>query len=102
MRFGGNRPRRITRQFKNAGVGRCGQGQLVVCFLYLPEAQGRGDGVDGIRKRLAERYDVGKGPAGCSTVAQELMGIAKRVRSSSADRQVCPGADTPGRAATAQ
>src|SRR5437899_1799924 len=88
MRFGGNRPWRIASQFKNTAVRPCGQRQLVVCFLNLPQTQCRGDGVDGIRKRLTERYDFGKGPACRGTVALELMGIAERVRRGGADRQV--------------
>src|SRR5207245_8302747 len=82
------RPRRIASQFKNTAVRPCGQGQLVVCFLYLPKTQCSGDGVDGIPKRLTERYDFGKGPASCGTVAHELMGVAQRVRSGGADWQV--------------
>ena len=88
MRFGGNRPRRITCQLQDAPVGPCRQRQLVVCFLYLAQTECRRDGVDGIRKRLTDRYDFGIGPAGRGTVALELMGIAQRVGRGSADRQV--------------
>src|SRR5438128_11882256 len=88
MGFGGNRPRRIASQFQNSPVGACGQKELVVCFLDLAQTECRRDGVDGIRKRLAGRYDFAKGSACCGTLALELMGIPQRVGRGGAERQV--------------
>ena len=51
MRFAGNRLRRITCQLQDAPVGLGRQRQLVVCFLYLAQAECRRYGVDGIPRR---------------------------------------------------
>ena len=88
IRFAGNRPRWITSQKEDSPVGLGRQRQLVIGFLYLAQTECRGCRVDGIPKRLTDRYDFGIGPAGRSTVALELIGIAQRPVSGSAERQV--------------
>src|SRR5829696_1757343 len=62
--------------------------EVVICFLYLCEREGSRRGIDGIPKRLTDRYDFGIGLAGGGTVSLKLVGMPQRIRSGSADRQV--------------
>ena len=88
MRFGRQPPRRITDQWQHAPVGPCRQSKLVVRFLNLSQTECRRDGVDGIRKRLTEKYDFGIGPGGGGPVSLELMGMSQRIGGGSADWHV--------------
>src|SRR5438067_7796272 len=88
MRFGRQPPRRITDQWQHAPVGPCRQSKLVVRFLNLSQTECRRDGVDGIRKRLTEKYDFGIGPGGGGPVSLELLGMSQRIGGGSADWHV--------------
>ena len=69
IRFAGSRPRRITCQVQDAPVALGRQRELVFCFLYLAQTGCSRYGIDGIPKRLTDRYDFGIGPAGRGTVS---------------------------------
>src|SRR5688500_4798601 len=62
--------------------------KLVICFLNLAETERSRCSVDGIPKRLTNRYHFGIGTAGCGTVSFKLIGISQRISSGSAKRQV--------------
>src|SRR5690349_3134057 len=86
MRLAGNWPWRITCQLQDAPVGLCCSGKLVFCLLYLAEAKCSRCCVDGLPKRLTNRYDFGICLAGSGTVSLKLVGIPQRIRSGSTDR----------------
>src|SRR5437588_511373 len=58
MRFASHPLWRITSQLQAAPVALGRQIQLVVCFLYLAQIDCSRQGVDGIPKRLTDRYNV--------------------------------------------
>src|SRR5262245_58343556 len=62
--------------------------ELVVCLLYVAQADCRQYSGEDIPGCLAERYGFSIGLAGRSTVSLEIVGITQRPVSVSAQRQV--------------
>ena len=60
MRFVDNLQRLITGQLQDAPVGLGRQSELVFCFLYVAQADGRQYGGEDIPGCLAERDGFGK------------------------------------------
>src|SRR3989440_8779241 len=74
MRFVDNLKRLIPCNLQDALVGLGRRIELVVCFLYVAQADGRQDGGEDIPSCLAERDAFSIGPAGGSTISLEERG----------------------------
>jgi hypothetical protein len=74
MRFVDNLKRLITCQLQDALVGLRRLIKFVFGFLYLTQADCRQDCGEDIAASLAESYAIGKGMAGCVTLALEDVG----------------------------